>query len=173
MASSLYLPMKQEEFSPDLLWIGGKLNRRNLVRAKQWTAQVTNEVPITNNYVEGWHNWMKPAISCTHPTPRLLIYVLKILLHFSVATLFRSFLVPLAVGLRTLASQVRAQRHSRIACYIVFRHTKISRKKNSLRFSVDTLFRSWLASLAVGLRTLVSQVRAQRHSRIPCYIVFP
>merc|ERR1719154_532994 len=35
-----------------------------------------------------------------------------------------------------------------------------------------TLFRSWLASLAVGLMTLVSQVRAQRHSRIACYIVF-
>ena len=40
------------------------------------------------------------------------------------------------------------------------------------RFSVATLFRSWLASLAVGLRTLASQVRAQRHSRIACYIVF-
>ena len=26
---------------------------------------------------------------------------------------------------------------------------------------------------AVGLRTLVSQVRTQRHSRIACYIVFP
>ena len=41
-----------------------------------------------------------------------------------------------------------------------------------LRCFGDTLFRSWLASLAVGLRTLVSQVRAQRHSRIACYIVF-
>merc|ERR1719154_452518 len=35
-----------------------------------------------------------------------------------------------------------------------------------------TLFRSWLTSLAVGLMSLVSQVRAQRHSRIACYIVF-
>ena len=47
------------------------------------------------------------------------------MLRCSVATLFRSWLASLAVGLMTLASQVRAQRHSRIARYIVFRHIKI------------------------------------------------
>ena len=51
------------------------------------------------------------------------------MLRFSVATLFQSWLASLAVGLRTLASQVRAQRHSRIACHIVFRYRKILRKK--------------------------------------------
>jgi len=56
------------------------------------------------------------------------------LLRCSVATLFRSWLASLAVGLRTLASQVRAQRHSRIACYIVFRHRKIMRKKEFASF---------------------------------------
>ena len=40
------------------------------------------------------------------------------------------------------------------------------------RFSVATLFRSWFTSLDVGLRTLTSQVRAQRHSRYACRIVF-
>ena len=98
---------------------------------------------------------------------------IKKLLRFSEVTLFRSQLASVAVGLKTLVSQVRAQRHSRIACYIIFRHRKISRKINLLRFSVASLFRSWLASLAVGWRTLVSQVCAQRHSRISCYIVFP
>ena len=48
-----------------------------------------------------------------------------------------------------------------------------SNGKFLLRCFGATLFWSWLASLAVGLRTLVSQVRAQRHSRIACYIVFP
>ena len=56
------------------------------------------------------------------------------MLRCSVATLFRSWLASLAVGLRTLASQVRAQRHSRIACDIVFRHRKILRKKKFASF---------------------------------------
>ena len=57
------------------------------------------------------------------------------------ATLFRSWLASLEVGLRTLASQVRAQRHSRIACYIVFRHRKILRK---IKFA--SLFCSYVVS---------------------------
>ena len=65
----------------------------------------------------------------------------KILLRCSVATLFRSWLASLAVGLRTLASLVRAQRHSRIACYIVFRHRKIVRK---IKFA--SLFCSYVVS---------------------------
>ena len=51
------------------------------------------------------------------------------MLRCSIATLFRSWLASLAVGLRTLALLVRAQRHSRIACHIVFWHRKIVGKK--------------------------------------------
>ena len=54
-----------------------------------------------------------------------------------------------------------------------FHRENSSNGKFLLRCFGARLFRSWLASLAVGLRTLVSQVRAQRHSRIACYIVFP
>ena len=48
-------------------------------KTKFWnvTAQVANEVPKTNNYVEGCHNRMKHATSCTHPTLGALIHVLK------------------------------------------------------------------------------------------------
>ena len=53
-----------------------------------------------------------------------------------------------------------------------FHRENCSYGKFLLRCFGATLFRSWLASLAVGLRTLVSQVRAQRHARIACYIVF-
>ena len=65
----------------------------------------------------------------------------KILLRCSVATLFRSWLASLAVGLRTLVSLVPAQRHSRIACYIVFRHRKMFRK---IKFA--SLFYSYVVS---------------------------
>ena len=65
----------------------------------------------------------------------------KFLLRCFGATLFRSWLASLAVGLRTLVSQVRAQRHSRIACYIVFRHRKMFRK---IKFA--SLFYSYVVS---------------------------
>ena len=51
------------------------------------------------------------------------------MLHCSIATLFRSWFASLAVWLRTLVSQVRAQRHSRKACHIVFWHREIVGKK--------------------------------------------
>ena len=69
----------------------------------------------------------------------------KKLLRYSVATLFRSWLASLAVGLRTLASQVRAQRHSRIACYIVFRHRKTLRKKK-LKYKKKKICRHFVCS---------------------------
>merc|ERR1719154_528334 len=67
----------------------------------------------------------------------------KFLLCCSVATLFRSWLASFAVGLRTLASQVRAQRHSRIACHIVFWHRKIVGKKQ-LNWILKMYSPSWI-----------------------------
>ena len=88
--------------------------------------------------------------------------------------------------IRIPISQVHVYKHSYFSPLILFRcirwlhPTKITPKKNinkkikkiQLRFSIAALFRSQLASHAVGLRTLVSQVHAQRHSRIACHIVF-
>ena len=83
----------------------------------------------------------------------------KFLLRCIGATLFRSWLASLAVGLRTLASQVRAQRHSRIVCYIVFRHGKILRKIKFASFYCSYVVSELLDyRLCVWNRILVSVI---------------
>ena len=48
----------------------------------------------------------------------------------------------------------------------------LSIEKNEAEKKIASFFCSYVSSLAVGLRNLVSKVCAQQHSRIACHIVF-